>query len=176
MRLIISCGFVAHLIVCFLEFSYDIDGQHHYVKLPPSSTEDEVQFAILAGESDGFLVRCDLQQKTETTSELETTSLNLLVKPYWAPRGAARFLELVREKYYDGVVLNRVVPKFLVQFGIAKDHEQKIEWDENTIFDDSPDVPRPFGVGYVSFAGKLYYSTLKMPMILWTTNIISDLT
>ena len=42
-------------------------------------------------------------------------SLEMLVKPYWSPMGASRFLELVRAGYYDGVALNRVVPGFLMQ-------------------------------------------------------------
>ena len=33
----------------------------------------------------------------------------------WSPRGASRFLELVRAGYYDGVGFTRVVPGFLVQ-------------------------------------------------------------
>ena len=42
-------------------------------------------------------------------------SFDMLIKPYWSPIGASRFLELVRAGYYDGVALNRVVPGFLMQ-------------------------------------------------------------
>ena len=81
------------------------------------------------------MVRCDLQQPTNT--EVDLTSIDIIVKPYWAPIGAHRFLQLVREQYYDGVAFNRVVPKFLTQFGIAKDYEQRSKWDSLTILDDT---------------------------------------
>jgi len=78
------------------------------------------------------------------------------VKPYWSPRGASRFLELVRRGFYDGVALSRVVPEFLVQFGISGDAASREYWDERPIFDDHDrgGGRRPFDVGYVSFAGE----------------------
>ena len=47
----------------------------------------------------------------------------------WAPLGAARFEELVRSKYYDGARFFRVVPNFVVQFGIAARPELTRKWD-----------------------------------------------
>lgn len=78
--------------------------------------------------------------------------LDIIVKPYWAPRGASRFLELVREKYYDGAAFNRVVPKFLTQFGIAKDYFARTKERELTIWDDFP-MGVKFEPGMISFAG-----------------------
>ena len=81
------------------------------------------------------MVRCDLQQPTNT--EVDLTSIDIIVKPYWAPIGAHRFLQLVREQYYDGVAFNRAVPGFLTQFGIAKDYELRSKWDSMQILDDT---------------------------------------
>jgi len=75
------------------------------------------------------------------------------VKPYWSPRGASRFLALVRQGYYDGVALSRVVPEFLVQFGIARDVDLRSEWSDSTFHDDVPTEYLKFEPGYVSFAG-----------------------
>src|SRR5690349_915517 len=36
----------------------------------------------------------------------------------WAPLGADRFYNLVKNGFYDGVRFTRVVPDFMVQFGI----------------------------------------------------------
>lgn len=74
------------------------------------------------------------------------------VQPYWSPYGAARFLELISIGYYDGVALNRVVPKFLTQFGIGANHELKTMFRDSPIPDD-PSHKIPFRPGIVSYAG-----------------------
>ena len=99
-------------------------------------------------EGEGIRVRCEIT--TESTKS--TSSFDILVQLYWAPRGAVRFLELVRAGYYDGVVFNRVVPKFLIQFGIAKEYDFRMEGRKYPIWDDF-DIGMKFEPGYVSYAG-----------------------
>jgi peptidyl-prolyl cis-trans isomerase A (cyclophilin A) len=53
----------------------------------------------------------------------------------WAPLGADRFHSLVRDHYYKDAAFFRVVPDFMVQFGIASDPEVTEKWD-TTIPDD----------------------------------------
>lgn len=132
-----------------IEFSYDLDGERHIVK--PSYREE--QFVTLNGKIETIMVRCDLQQPTnaETDTLVDLSSIDIMVKPYWAPIGAHRFLQLVREQYYDGVAFNRAVPGFLTQFGIARDYEQRSKWDSLTILDDT--TFEEFKPGYISFAG-----------------------
>jgi cyclophilin family peptidyl-prolyl cis-trans isomerase len=48
----------------------------------------------------------------------------------WAPLGAARFEELVRDRFYDGARFFRVVPNFVIQFGIAADPRMTKKWDK----------------------------------------------
>jgi len=43
------------------------------------------------------------------------------VTPEWAPLGAARFAELVSSGYYVGAKFFRVLPGFVVQFGLPAD-------------------------------------------------------
>ncbi len=62
-------------------------------------------------------------------------------------------MELVRRGYYDGTALNRVVPNFLVQFGISRDINLRDEYAGLTIFDDMPNQFK-FQPGFVSFAGE----------------------
>jgi len=48
----------------------------------------------------------------------------------WAPLGAERFYELVQDKFFDGAGFFRVVPNFVVQFGLAADPAQTKRWDK----------------------------------------------
>jgi cyclophilin family peptidyl-prolyl cis-trans isomerase len=59
------------------------------------------------------------------------------VHPEWAPLGAQRFEELVKDGFYDGARFFRVVPNFIIQFGIAGDPRMTKKWDK-PIKDDEP--------------------------------------
>jgi peptidyl-prolyl cis-trans isomerase A (cyclophilin A) len=54
----------------------------------------------------------------------------------WAPRGADRFYNLVRARFFDGVVFFRVVKGFVVQFGISPDPAVSKAWQTANIVDD----------------------------------------
>lgn len=142
------------------EFSYEVGGKRHYVTPPPGNVNNE-QFLMVAGDTDGFRVRCEITVNSQQYMDY----LDILVKPYWAPRAASRFLELVREKYYDGVAFNRVVPKFLTQFGIAKDYFTRTKERELTIWDDFP-KGIPFVPGTMSFAGSGHDSRISEVFIV----------
>jgi len=124
------------------EFSYEVDGQRHYIT-PRHNAKGE-SFNILAGNSEGYHVRCLINEYMD--------SFDIIVDPFWAPRGAARFLELVRSKYYDGVAFHRVLPNFLTQFGIARDYATRIREREVKMWDDFPKKTK-FEPGMILFAG-----------------------
>jgi len=81
--------------------------------------------------------------------------INITIKPFWSPHGAARFLRLIHlHRYFDGCALNRVVPKFLVQFGIGADYDLRTSFRSSNIPDDPKfDPPIVFQPGYMSYAG-----------------------
>ena len=70
---------------------------------------------------------------------LETTKgdITLEVHEDWAPIGAAHFLKLVGEGYYDGAPWFRVIEGFVAQCGIAADPAVTAEWQGQCI-DDEP--------------------------------------
>jgi peptidyl-prolyl cis-trans isomerase A (cyclophilin A) len=67
----------------------------------------------------------------------------------WAPKGAQRFYELIKDHYYDGNRFFRIVPRFIVQFGMAGDPAMGRKWDKN--FPDDP-VTQTNRTGSLTFA------------------------
>lgn len=56
----------------------------------------------------------------------------------WSPRGADRFHELLRMRYFDQGRFFRVVPGFIAQFGVHRDFKVHEVWRELFIMDDPP--------------------------------------
>lgn len=68
----------------------------------------------------------------------------------WAPEGAERFYLLVKRGFYDEARFFRVVPRFVVQFGINGDPAVQSRWRGMTIADDP--VKQSNKRGSVTFA------------------------
>ena len=68
----------------------------------------------------------------------------------WSPNGADRFYNLVKNGFFDGCRFFRVVPGFMVQFGINGDPGIQKNWEHATILDEK--VKAPNGRGYITFA------------------------
>ena len=67
----------------------------------------------------------------------------------WAPIGAERFYELVQDKFFDDCGFFRVVPNFVIQFGLAADPAKTKKWDRR--INDDP-VIRTNRAGTLVFA------------------------
>ena len=68
----------------------------------------------------------------------------------WSPHAVDRFHELIREKTYDGIRIFRVVPDFVVQFGLTGDSATDREWRRRPVPDEEVRVSNTRG--RVSFA------------------------
>lgn len=101
-----------------------------------------------------FLVSCShTPQAPATFRVLFTTSkgpFTVEVHRDWAPNGADRFYELVKDGFYDGNRFFRVVPNFVVQWGIAGDPAVQAKWRDKTIPDDP--VVQSNKTGTITFA------------------------
>ena len=75
---------------------------------------------------------------------------DLKVHRDWSPRGADRIYWLVNHKFYDGARFFRVVPNFVVQFGMPPDTVVNRTWKDRRIPDDT--VKRGNVRGTLSFA------------------------
>lgn len=68
----------------------------------------------------------------------------------WAPQGADRFYNLVQHHFYDGASFFRVLPGFVVQFGINANPQVSRVWRSANIKDDP--VTKSNRRGFLTFA------------------------
>ena len=93
----------------------------------------------------------DEPQKGTFTVKVESSTGDFTIEVHrdWAPIGAERFYQLVKAGFYDECRYFRVVPGFMVQFGMNGDPAVQKEWDRN-IKDDR--VTQSNKRSYVTFA------------------------
>jgi peptidyl-prolyl cis-trans isomerase A (cyclophilin A) len=81
-----------------------------------------------------------LHAKAPATFEAKFTTTKgtfvVTVHRSWAPRGADRFYNLVRARFYDGNEFFRVVKGFVVQFGISGSPAVSSAWQNANLADD----------------------------------------
>jgi len=84
--------------------------------------------------------------------QLTTTKGNVIIEVHrdWAPLGADRFYNLVRGGFFTDAGFFRVVPNFMVQFGLSANPAVNKAW-ENSNFRDDP-VKESNKRGYITFA------------------------
>eukprot|EP00929_Paragymnodinium_shiwhaense_P037702 TRINITY_DN20041_c0_g2_i3.p1 TRINITY_DN20041_c0_g2~~TRINITY_DN20041_c0_g2_i3.p1 ORF type:complete len:239 (+),score=42.94 TRINITY_DN20041_c0_g2_i3:65-718(+) len=97
------------------------------------------------------LCSCSLAKKYEVLCSTTAGNMTVELTDTWSPKGVERFLELVEAEVFDGQLFYRVVPGFLLQFGVAADPEVHKVWQRKTI-EDEPRL-RDFEHGTLSFAG-----------------------
>jgi peptidyl-prolyl cis-trans isomerase A (cyclophilin A) len=95
-----------------------------------------------------------LNEKAPTTykAKFETSkgSFVIEVNREWAPNGADRFYNLVKNGFFDNVRFFRVISGFMVQFGINGDPNISASWRSARIKDDP--VRQSNKRGYITYA------------------------
>lgn len=93
------------------------------------------------------------EEKAATTFKVkfDTSKGPVIIEVHrdWAPIGAAHFEQLVKSGFYNGARFFRVVPNFVVQFGLAADPAVTKKWD-NVIQDDP--VTQTNRIGTLTYA------------------------
>ena len=94
---------------------------------------------------------------TETAPPTYSARFDTSVGPFvvevhrdWAPKGADRFYNLVKNGFFDGTRFFRVLPGFMVQFGINGDPSIQSAWRDANISDEP--VKESNKRGYITFA------------------------
>jgi peptidyl-prolyl cis-trans isomerase A (cyclophilin A) len=111
-----------------------------------------VATAVAALALAGVAAPAQAKAPAKYTVQFTTTKgrFDVMVQRAWAPNGADRFYELVRAGYYDGDRLFRVIPGFVVQFGINPKPSVSKKWANATIKDDK--VRHTNAPGTITFA------------------------
>ena len=111
----------------------------------------------MADGSPALLHPAALHAKAPATFEAKfmTTKGTFVVTVHrsWAPRGADRFYNLVKSGFYDGVIFFRVVPRFVVQFGVSPYPSVSTAWQNATITDDLVTIHNTRGAVTFASAG-----------------------
>jgi peptidyl-prolyl cis-trans isomerase A (cyclophilin A) len=98
---------------------------------PPADNE-------IAGEEEGVVaVGKDATAPFKVKFEMSNGDILIEIHPEWAPIGATRFKELVTAGYFDGCRFFRVVPGFVVQFGLNGDPDITRNWTLRSLKDDA---------------------------------------
>ena len=111
-------------------FSISCDPKYQEIKNPsplpdPRAPESfTVQFFISSSTSSSLF-------KNEENLE----PIVLYVNRSWSPLGVDRFYSLIQDNYYNCAAFFRVVPNFVVQFGIAGEPSETLKWDTNILDD-----------------------------------------
>ena len=110
-----------------------------------------------AGPPDVLLHPAKLTAKAPQlfTATFKTTKGTFKIEAHrtWAPKGADRFYNLVKSGFYDGVIFFRVVPRFVVQFGISPYPSVSTAWQNATIPDDLVTIHNTGGAVTFAAAG-----------------------
>lgn len=133
--------FVAAVVLLGCTAASDTSADPPVPKAPGRDTPVQQASATAAGKApDQFRVK------------FETTKGDFVIEVHrdWAPNGADHFHELIEAKFYDGCKFFRVVPGFMVQFGINGDVPLNKEWKDKTIRDEG--VKKSNKKGFVTYA------------------------
>ena len=78
------------------------------------------------------------QSPEQFKARFETTQGNfdIIAKREWSPQGVDRLYQLIKSDFYTDIALFRVIPEFVVQFGIQSDSVLNSSWKKYKIKDE----------------------------------------
>jgi len=110
-------------------------------------------FTVSCSSNEVFKKKWTTKQAPEIfKARFETTAgaFDIESKRIWSPKAVDRLYQLIKSEFYTDIALYRVVPNFVVQFGIHNDSSLNKEWANYTILDE-PVIEKNIE-GSISFA------------------------
>src|SRR5579871_6398672 len=131
--------FIARIaIVC--AFCGSMFAQAPAAKAPATKAPASKAASTAAAPSARLLNPAALNAKAPAVykAQFTTTKGDFVIEVHrdWAPLGADRFYNLVKNGFYDNVAFFRVVPDFMVQFGMSGNPKIEAAWGHATVKDD----------------------------------------
>jgi cyclophilin family peptidyl-prolyl cis-trans isomerase len=120
-----------------------------------STAKPPVHHTVAAAKTDPALLHPALLKATapdqyEVTFKTTAGDFVVAVTRAWAPIGADRFYNLVKHGFYNDASFFRVVPGFVVQFGLSANPAVNAAWEKANIKDDP--VTQSNHTGFLTFA------------------------
>jgi peptidyl-prolyl cis-trans isomerase A (cyclophilin A) len=143
---------VRFAILFVLTLDLGISGGYAQTKTAPEKSTPKATPA--SPFSRALLSPAKLTEKAPDTFDVRftTTKGDFLVRVTraWAPNGADRFYNLVKNGFFDSASFFRTIPGFVVQFGLSAYPEVSKAWARETILDDP--VTQTNKRGFVTYA------------------------
>lgn len=121
---------------------------------PPAKKAAPAKAASAAAFNRALLTPANLKEKAPEVYDVKFTTTKgefvIRVTRAWAPVGADRFYNLAKNGFFDDASLFRVLPGFVVQFGLSAHPQVSAVWQAASIKDDA--VKQSNRRGFVSFA------------------------
>ena len=122
--------------------------------VPPEATASAPEPVTKQGYERALLRPANLKEQAPDTFKVKFTTTRgdfvVAVTRAWAPTGADRFYNLVKHHFYDNASFFRVVPGFVVQFGISAYPPVAAAWANANIKDEP--VVGSNRKGYLTYA------------------------
>ncbi len=120
----------------------------HHGAAPSTAGETPERIALFAPDAPIF--QRPAPARFRVAFETSAGNFTIDVHRDWAPIGADRLYHLVRAGFFDDSRFSRVVPNFIVQFGIPGDPRVTAEWKDRQLKDDP--VRHPNARGTIAYA------------------------
>ncbi len=121
------------------------------VVTPQSANAQTTDPKIKAALKDPATLKEKAPTKFQAKFETSKGDFYVDVNRSWSPNGADRFYNLVKNGFFNNIRFFRVVPGFVVQFGIHGDPDLAMKWLQSNIPDDEKVVKGNMR-GFMTFA------------------------